>query len=92
MKAYEDDRYEKWRSATENTLPALLRKTLLAKKENSDELMVNWALELSEIILESKYLEQAGFQIPELARNMALQVRIEKCQISVGNSKSCSEI
>ena len=75
MKAYEDDRYEKWRSATENTLPSLLRRTLLIKKENSDELVVNWALELSEIILESKYLEQAGFQIPELARNMALQVR-----------------
>ena len=36
--------------------------------------MVDFAPELSEIILESKYLEQAGFSIPELARNVALQV------------------
>ena len=37
--------------------------------------MVDFAPELSEIILESKYLEQSGFSIPELARNVALQVR-----------------
>ena len=73
MKAYEDERYEKWRSATENTLPGLLRRTLLTKKDNSDVLAINFAPELSEIILESKYLEQLGFSIPELARNMSLQ-------------------
>ena len=73
MKAYEDDRYERWRAATESNLPGLLRRTLLTKKEASDTLSVNFAPELSEIILESKYLEQLGFTIPELARNMSLQ-------------------
>ena len=38
--------------------------------------VVDFAPELLEIILESKYLEQAGFSIPELARNVALQVGI----------------
>ncbi|XP_072367150.1 dynein axonemal heavy chain 10 isoform X2 [Scyliorhinus torazame] len=34
---------------------------------------VNFAPELQEIIMESKYMEQLGFQIPQLARNVALQ-------------------
>ncbi|XP_078277210.1 LOW QUALITY PROTEIN: dynein axonemal heavy chain 10 [Rhinoraja longicauda] len=34
---------------------------------------VNFAPELEEIIMESKYMEQLGFQIPQLARNVALQ-------------------
>ena len=29
---------------------------------------------LSEIVSETKYLEQLGFSVPELARNVALQV------------------
>ncbi|XP_057295129.1 dynein axonemal heavy chain 10-like [Hydractinia symbiolongicarpus] len=35
--------------------------------------IVDFAPELSEIIIESKYFEQAGFSIPDLARNVALQ-------------------
>ena len=34
---------------------------------------VNFASEINEIISEVKYLEQLGFTVPELARNMALQ-------------------
>ena len=40
----------------------------------SVQYIVDFAPQLSEIILESKYLEQAGFSVPELARNVALQV------------------
>ncbi|XP_058850532.1 dynein axonemal heavy chain 10 [Acipenser ruthenus] len=35
--------------------------------------VVNFASELQEIISETKYLEQLGFTVPELARNVALQ-------------------
>ena len=36
--------------------------------------MADFAPELGMIIMETKYLEQLGFQVPELARNVALQV------------------
>ena len=36
--------------------------------------VVDFASELSEIVTETKYMEQLGFSIPELARNVALQV------------------
>ena len=39
--------------------------------------VVNFASELSEIVTETKYMEQLGFSIPELARNVALQVSIQ---------------
>ena len=34
---------------------------------------MNFAVELQHVTTEAKYLEQLGFQIPELARNVALQ-------------------
>lgn len=37
--------------------------------------VVDFSPKLLEIIMESKYLEQAGYSIPELARNVALQVK-----------------
>ena len=37
------------------------------------EFMVNLSSELMEIVVETRYLEQLGFPIPEHARNMALQ-------------------
>ena len=40
--------------------------------------VADFAPELGLIIMETKYLEQLGFQVPELARNVALQVF---CQI-----------
>ena len=36
--------------------------------------IADFAPELGLIIMETKYLEQLGFQVPELARNVALQV------------------
>ena len=38
--------------------------------------IVDFASELSEIVVETKYMEQLGFSIPELARNVALQVSL----------------
>ena len=40
--------------------------------------VADFAPELGMIISETKYLEQLGFQVPELARNVALQVRALK--------------
>ncbi len=37
------------------------------------EFLVNFSPNLSEAILESKYLEKLGYPIPELARSVALQ-------------------
>lgn len=39
----------------------------------SETFLVNFASELNEIIQETKYLEQLGYNIPELARNVSLQ-------------------
>ena len=36
--------------------------------------IVDFDPELARIITETKYLEQLGFAVPELARNVALQV------------------
>ena len=53
--------------------------------------VADFAPELGLIIMETKYLEQLGFQVPELARNVALQVF---CQImslnSVWNEYACT--
>ena len=37
--------------------------------------MVDFDPVLAEIVTETKYMEQLGFSVPELARNVALQVR-----------------
>ena len=34
---------------------------------------MNFAPELHEIVTETKYMEQLGFAVPDLARNVALQ-------------------
>ena len=36
--------------------------------------VLNYNTKINEIITESKYMEQLGFQLPEIARNLALQV------------------
>lgn len=46
--------------------------------------LADFAPELGLIIMETKYLEQLGFQVPELARNVSLQVCHE-----ITNSVSC---
>ena len=44
--------------------------------------IVNFDPILAEIMSETKYLEQLGFHVPEIARNVALQVR-RGCILSV---------
>ncbi|XP_054851851.1 dynein axonemal heavy chain 10 [Eublepharis macularius] len=82
MKEYEDQKYDQWRDATEEVLPILLKKTLLARIPRSDDVataektahyVVNFSPKLREIINETKYMEQLGFPVPEIARNVALQ-------------------
>uniref|UniRef100_K7FM63 Dynein axonemal heavy chain 10 n=1 Tax=Pelodiscus sinensis TaxID=13735 RepID=K7FM63_PELSI len=82
MKEYEDLKYDHWRDWTEQMLPVLLKKTLLAKSPRSEEadtgekwshFTVNFSPKLQEVINETKYMEQLGFPIPEIARNVALQ-------------------
>uniref|UniRef100_A0A670YVL6 Dynein axonemal heavy chain 10 n=1 Tax=Pseudonaja textilis TaxID=8673 RepID=A0A670YVL6_PSETE len=67
MKEYEDVKYDQWRNTTEERLPVLLKKTLLAR------FVVNFSPVLREIINETKYMEHLGFPVPEIARNVALQ-------------------
>uniref|UniRef100_A0A4X2JQH8 Dynein axonemal heavy chain 10 n=1 Tax=Vombatus ursinus TaxID=29139 RepID=A0A4X2JQH8_VOMUR len=75
MKEYEDRKYEQWRDWTEQTLPSLLKKSLLAKATTDKGIyfVINFSPALKEIINETKYMEQLGFIVPELARNVALQ-------------------
>uniref|UniRef100_A0A2K6F6K2 Dynein axonemal heavy chain 10 n=1 Tax=Propithecus coquereli TaxID=379532 RepID=A0A2K6F6K2_PROCO len=83
MKEYEDRKYEQWRDATEQVLPNLMKKSLLTKlstavdepltAERGAVFAINFSPALKEIIHETKYLEQLGFIVPELARNVALQ-------------------
>ena len=47
--------------------------SLQYNKKNQVQYVVNFAPELHEITVESKYMEQLGFAVPELARNVALQ-------------------
>ncbi|KAL4700985.1 hypothetical protein H8959_014989 [Pygathrix nigripes] len=83
MKEYEDRKYEQWMEVTEQVLPALMKKSLLTKSSTTAEepltlergavFAINFSPALREIINETKYLEQLGFTVPELARNVALQ-------------------
>ncbi|XP_043835576.1 dynein axonemal heavy chain 10 [Dromiciops gliroides] len=98
MKEYEDRKYEIWRDWTEQSLPSLLKKSLLAKArvtgystpdyggpsllvsddaetttDKGTYFIINFSPALKEIINETKYMEQLGFIVPELARNVALQ-------------------
>ncbi|XP_035641685.1 dynein axonemal heavy chain 10 [Oncorhynchus keta] len=97
MKEYEQKKYERWRDETEQSLPLLMKRTLLVMVNSSGVVtgeqppldmtgpatehdmergvryMMNFAPELKEIISETKYLEQLGYSVPELARNVALQ-------------------
>ncbi|XP_044541337.1 dynein axonemal heavy chain 10 [Gracilinanus agilis] len=83
MKDYEDRKYEQWREWTEQNLPNLLKKSLLAKARSTGQtvldyekgtyFVINFSPALKETINETKYMEQLGFIVPELARNVALQ-------------------
>ncbi|XP_036382121.1 dynein heavy chain 10, axonemal [Megalops cyprinoides] len=87
MKDYEVKKFEKWRDETEDRLPLLMKRNLLVMTNNTKitagdqtttsqrgvRYKVNFAPELKEIISETKYLEQLGYPVPKLARNVALQ-------------------
>ncbi|KFO71450.1 Dynein heavy chain 10, axonemal, partial [Cuculus canorus] len=81
MKEYEDRRYSQWRAGTEERLPQLLKNTLLTVSiayepgttKNTVHFLVNFSPLLQETIIETKYMEQLGFPVPEIARYVALQ-------------------
>ncbi|NXQ89466.1 DYH10 protein, partial [Nyctibius grandis] len=80
MKEYEDQKYNQWRDETEQILPLLLKNTLLSvvteepvTTKQSVHFIVNFSPTLREVIIETKYIEQLGFPVPETARYVALQ-------------------
>ncbi|XP_069353306.1 dynein axonemal heavy chain 10 isoform X2 [Eulemur rufifrons] len=83
MKDYEDRKYEQWKDTTEQVLPNLMKRSILTKLSSTGDepstpekgpvFAINFSPALKEIIHETKYLEQLGFVVPELARNVALQ-------------------
>ncbi|NXK85823.1 DYH10 protein, partial [Formicarius rufipectus] len=82
MKEYEDEKYKEWRETTEQMLPLLLKDNLLIVSSVTEESVttkksicftVNFSPILQEIIVETKYMEQLGLPVPEMARYVALQ-------------------
>ncbi|NWS90944.1 DYH10 protein, partial [Toxostoma redivivum] len=82
MKEYEDEKYLLWRERTEYMLPLLLKETLLTVSSATEEpvttkkgvcFTLNFSPEIQEIIIETKYMEQLGLPVPEMARYVALQ-------------------
>ncbi|NXI45677.1 DYH10 protein, partial [Galbula dea] len=79
MKEYEDQKYSQWREETKHMLPLLLKNTLLTviseepvTTKKNIRFVVNFSPMLREIITETKYMEQLGFPVPEIARYVAL--------------------
>ncbi|NXO39161.1 DYH10 protein, partial [Locustella ochotensis] len=82
MEEYEVQKYHQWRERTEHMLPLLLKDTLLTVTSATEEpvttkkgvcFTLNFSPEIPEIIIETKYMEQLGLSVPEMARYMALQ-------------------
>ncbi|NXK07793.1 DYH10 protein, partial [Herpetotheres cachinnans] len=81
LKEYEDQKYSQWRDGTEQILPLLLKNTLLTSSVTEEPVgtkksicfIVNFSPILQEVIIETKYMEQLGFPVPEVARYVALQ-------------------
>ncbi|XP_028292993.1 dynein heavy chain 10, axonemal [Gouania willdenowi] len=76
LKEYEKRKYECWIDDTEQTLPKLLKKTLLVKVQQNNgfvEYAVNFDERISEIISETKSFASMDFSLPQLAQNVALQ-------------------
>ncbi|NWH36707.1 DYH10 protein, partial [Chloropsis hardwickii] len=82
MDKYEDEKYRQWRERTEHMLPLLLKDTLLTLSSATEEpvttkksvcFTLNFSPEIQEIITETKYMEQLGLPVPEMARYVALQ-------------------
>ncbi|NXF22299.1 DYH10 protein, partial [Rhodinocichla rosea] len=82
MEEYEAQKYRQWRERAEHVLPLLLKDTLLTLSSATDEpvsirksvgFALNFSPEIQEIITETKYMEQLGLPVPEMARYVALQ-------------------
>ncbi|NWZ81496.1 DYH10 protein, partial [Poecile atricapillus] len=82
MQEYEDQKYCQWRERTEHMLPMLLKDTLLTVSSATEEpvtnkksvsFTLNFSPEIQDIIIETKYMEQLGLPVPEMARYVALQ-------------------
>ncbi|NWR30007.1 DYH10 protein, partial [Tachuris rubrigastra] len=81
MKEYEDQKYKEWRERTEHIVPHLLKDNLLTSSVTEESgttkkslcFRVNFSPILQEIIIETKYMEQLGLPVPEIARFVALQ-------------------
>ena len=79
MRDYETNLYEDWKSSVDISLKKFLNAKILVKLPEEEaqsqriQYVVNFNSSLGEIINETKYLEQLGFNIPEYARNVALQ-------------------
>ncbi|NXQ21683.1 DYH10 protein, partial [Peucedramus taeniatus] len=82
MDEYEAQKYRQWRDRAEHVLPLLLKDTLLTLSSATDEpvttrksvcFALNFSPEIQEIIIETKYMEQLGLPVPEMARYVALQ-------------------
>lgn len=77
-----------------NNQPKTLMLFISASHPNL-QYIADFSPELGLIIMETKYLEQLGFQVPELARNVALQVchyttNSVQCRSSYTSSKGNS--
>ncbi|NXM08607.1 DYH10 protein, partial [Tyrannus savana] len=81
MKEYEDQKYKEWKERTEHIVPHLLKDNLLTSSVTEESgttkkslcFRVNFSPVLQEIITETKYMEQLGLPVPEIARYVALQ-------------------
>ncbi|NXJ81835.1 DYH10 protein, partial [Trogon melanurus] len=79
MKEYEDQKYKQWKDETEQVLPLLLKKTLLTSSvteepgttKKSVRFIVNFSPMLQEITIETGYMQQLGFPVPEIAKYVA---------------------
>ncbi|NXF04120.1 DYH10 protein, partial [Smithornis capensis] len=82
MQEYEDQKYSQWRERTEQMVPLLLKENLLTVSSVTEESVtttksvcftMNFSPILQEVIVETKYMEQLGLPVPEIARYVALQ-------------------
>ena len=83
IRVYETQLHSEWSKRAEAELPELLKLPLLHTAPNSGPLgeqltndirfAVNFTKELREIILEAKYLDSLGLQVPEVVINVSLR-------------------
>ena len=75
MKVYEDEKFDIWQKYACNIVGDLLKEPVLCVDENTDQIEVNFKPALALIVKEAKYLDKAGFRLPEAILNITLQDR-----------------